>query len=512
MPENSQPYSYHTFFFPFLWNDGGSDIKRKTFAKCLRKDNWHRDEEANVKHSDAELHEQYNQFHYFNAAARNAIYTNAKKEEELTNAVVWNYRYDLSLLAKNGNKDWLYKTKTNANPAKYVIEKGEKRIALHINGIRLKLFNTGIGILIFELENYAYPHPDDIAWINDYGRRIYMPFSSDYGCSACADNIALQYGDVVLASGTMTEKPASFDSTSLAAPILYLLQNGPYSVTTDRDKKNKYTFFIEPIIDDRMFVACYYVNKPVTDSMSQWENGQYGYLQDAENKCPDDPDNRASLLYRLMFVDSTSTTCQSRPMLKQLLEKHIYDRWIEYEDGGSITGITEYSMISITASDADFLARNFLTEYIEMMILVLAQRASLLAFESMISDNAQGKKPDIMTIQKSYILFQSQLLLKEVTPQQQGIELYRMLLDNMFIAEQTAEIENQIDALFTQKTSRSEARENLILLILAILGVVEVVDCVSAWTWPSVSSIVKSAIPIALIVVAIIWYIKNRRK
>lgn len=502
MSEKSQLYSYHTFFFPFLWNDGGSNIKRKDFAQCLSK-NWIKDTVAPDTLTIAELDEQYNQFHYFNAAARNAIYNNNEEK-----AVVWNYRYSLSRLEiENGGDNWLRQPKSQENLAKYVIKK-DRCIELPINGIRLKLFNTGIGILIFELENYEYPHPDDIAWINDYGRRIYMPFSSNGRCIACPTRISLKYDNTAISSDMLIGKPESFDSTQLAAPILYLLQNGTYSVTTDSSKKDKYTFFIEPIIDDRMFVACYYVNKPVTDYMSQWENGQYGYLHDAEKKSPDDLDNRASLLYRMMFVDGSSTTCQSRLMMKRLLEEHIYDRWIEY---GTITGITEYSMISVTGSDEDFLARNFLTEYIEMMILVLAQRASLLAFERMISDSALGKL-DIRTIQKSYILFQSQLLLKEVTPQQQGIELYRMLLDNMFIPAQTAEIENQIEALFTQKTSRSEARENLILFFLAILGIFEAVDCLLTWVCPSINSLIKLGVSFLLSGLAFVWYAVNRRK
>lgn len=290
-----------------------------------------------------------------------------------------------------------------------------------------------------------------------------------------------------------------------------MLHNDPYSVTADKKQKDKYTFFIEPIIDDRMFVACYYVNKSFVESMSTWENGQYGYLADAEQKNPGAPDNRAGLLYRLIFVGGAVNTCRSRPMLKRLLEDHVYDRWVEH---GTITGITECCMISITSSDKESFVRNFQTEYVEMMVLALAQRASLLGFARMISDNALQGAPDIMAIQKSYILFQNQLLLKEVTPQQQGIELYRMLLNNMFVSEQTAEIQEQIDALFTQKTSHNEALENKILFGLAMLGVFEVVDYVLTWCCPTIQNLLKLGVSFVIIAaVAVCIYIgKNKYK
>ena len=36
MQENKekQPYSYHTFIFPFLWNDSGR-VTREQFKKCI---------------------------------------------------------------------------------------------------------------------------------------------------------------------------------------------------------------------------------------------------------------------------------------------------------------------------------------------------------------------------------------------------------------------------------------------------------------------------------------------
>lgn len=509
--EKKHPYSYHTFLFPFLWNDSGK-VKFRDFAKCLDKKYWKSEKLLTEK---TEFSQMYNQFHYFNPAAQNAIYGGSGKKP-----VVTNYRYDIAARQELCDvKDWLNSSKHDDNPVKYVIEKGERKAELKVNGIRLKLFNTGIGILIFELENYALADENSIKWINDFGRRIYVPYTSDYGCNICADKITLMCGDKELSVGDLTELSCDFKETKIIQPILYLLNNGEYAVTTNLHHKER-EFFIEPIIDDRMFVACFYCNKSFVDSMSEIKEGQYRYIYDAENKFPYEKENNARRLYEMIFIDGDGMSCHSRTMLRQLLDNHIYKRWLEYgweeADGnvvtsGTITGITEYSMVCVASCDGDFLVLPFLTQYIEMVILSLAQRASLLAFERMISESALGKN-EIKTIQESFVLFQSQLLLKEVTPQQQGIELYEMLIKNMFIPEQTADIEKQIEALFAQKNLRNENREDIILFALAVLGIFDAINYLVLWFCNMPCNIFQLALSFVLIIPAIVIYLRNKLK
>lgn len=494
MSENNMPFSYHTFLFPFLWKDDKRVKTRNEFAKCLAiKDKRHINNPWTKEDSDFPKDNfagKYNQYHYFNSAARNAIYPNSKDE----NDVVQSYRYNLA-----SDCDWLEATKERNNKAKYVIEiNKEYKYELSLNGIRLKLFNSGIGILIFEIENYFYSQLNDINKINDFGRRIYMPFceGDNRTCSQCAERIYITYNDkdIFAASNGNSvkdmaeydlQKPEFFNTTRIALFIKKLLTNGDYSITTDIKGKNNKTFYIEPVIDDRMFVACYCIQETFSDKLKVWENDDYAYINSIYNpEIIRDGDeivanNLAKELYKFIYIDNgQEPTCQSKKLLKEMLgKKYVYDRWIE---AGSLTGITEYSLMTITGSTWDVLANNFLTEYIEMIILVLAQRATLLNFERLISDSANNKN-DIRRIHRSYLNFQSQLLLKEVSPQQQGIEIYRMMLDNLFINEQVAEIENQIEDSFAQKTADNEARENKILFILAILGVFDLVGKFFEW-------------------------------
>lgn len=491
---NTVPISYHTFIFPFLF-ERGETVSRKEFTEFLPALNEHMYEDAFVSNiePDKALHDQYR---YFNRAMRNAVYTTKFDESE----IVWNYRYDIEKMANNGKYTgkWRKTKKTAANPARFVIEKDSFRADLGVNGVRLKLFNTGVGMLIFELENYHLTSETDIIKINEFGRRVFMPYiksDKEKICSICADNISLVYDGTVIeeASGSLNADKLVVDEIKLAPIIKFFLSNGKKGITTSPNPK-KNEFYIEPIVDDRMFVACIYNNESFADDIKHWNRDEkvYKYLSDAEALKPDDENSLARRLYEMMFVDGDGMTCYNRIMLRELLEKHTYGRWLER---GTITGITEYSMITVT-SGILFLALPFLVEYIEMAILVLAQRASLLAFERIISEIACGKaKLDMVKVQNKYIKFQSELLLQEVTAQQQGIEIYNMLLENLFINQQQSGVENQIKSLFEMNAATNENAENWVLFILACLGVLEFVEIIGEWIFGIMSQVLGESHP-----------------
>lgn len=470
--------SYHTFVFPFLFDTSGKSDRKKfldflpALGKGLRQDtvNW-----------EAPSKTLFDQYRYFTPAIRNALYTRHFSEDE----IVWNYRYDLEYMF-TGEQDgkWIQSKKGGDNSVSFFIKRDDFQATLAVNGVRLKLFNTGIGMLIFELENYELAYEKDIKSINEYGRRIYMPYimnDDERVCHLCAENISLLYNgnQIDKASGPIRCMDSSrANKIELAPFIKYFLSNDKKMVTASPSpSKNEY--YIEPIIDDRMFVACIYANDSFVSNMSQWdeERGTYAYLAHAEAKAPADQNNGAKALYEMMFIDADESTCQSRMMLKKMLEDHVYDRWLEY---GTITGITEYSMITVTTEGGiQFLANPFLTEYVEMIYLVLAQRATFLAFERTVSNVAcSGYKYNINKIQRQYVMFQSQLLLQEATVQQQGIELYTMLRKCLHIREQQECVDGQIRALYEMSTSGNEKFENGILFILATLGVFDCVDVV----------------------------------
>lgn len=488
---NVLPCSYHNFLFPFLWNDDSKVCSRKKFEKCLNP-NWILQKDFENRKSTSFSEVKYKQYHYFNPAARNAIYSDGKN-----NDVVWNYTYNI---AAHGKVD-------GSPKAEYIIKREDTCYKLNIRQIRLKLFDMGIGVLCFELENYDYPSVNDINKINDWGRQIYVPYLSGGKCNICPEEIALRLGEDVI-TGKLVDTLESFDSTNLIDVIKYFFTNSSHAVTADKHNVKRNTFYIEPVIDNRMFVACYYANKEFAVNASKREEDSYAYslMQHATLE-----GNSAAELYKLVYVDGNGLTCQSRNLLSAALDqRHIYDRWIEY---GSITGITEYSFVTLTKviNENDYLVENFLTQYLEMIILVLAQRATLLNFERMIVSGAKGKK-NVSEIHKRYLRFQSQLLLSEVTPQQQGIELYNMLLDNMFISNLSTQIEDHIEDLFANKTAQNESAENLILFVLATFGVFETINIVIAWISDGRCKLLGFASSFVILIWVVYFWVKRSKK
>lgn len=273
-----------------------------------------------------------------------------------------------------------------------------------------------------------------------------------------------------------------------------LLSNDDYSVTTKNTPPKNYTR-IETALDDRMFVACYYRNSDFVDDMREWDEENYRYLTHAKEMTPFDNENNmnaAHRLYTMMYVDGNGICCHSRSMLQDLLsDEHIYTRWLEYGWGedvkeqneneqkkkkvfvGTITGFSEYTMISVAKKPLPHLINAFLTQYVEMAILSLAQRSSLLSFEYMISEYAHGRSYNVEDIHKRYILFQSQMLLNEVTSQQQGLELYELLKKNLMIEKEKSEIKEQIEGSFEHENYIHDKKENRMLLLISFLGIVE---------------------------------------
>lgn len=532
-PKQPEVYSYHTFMFPFLYEM--NKTTRKKFEKCCHP-GWFADVWEPEKMNEAVY---YSQYHYFNEAAHNAIYMT----EDSDDVIVRNLRFDLLSLTETVPKANPAREndrpKNVGNPIRYVICKDGKKYFLDVNAIRMKLYNTGVGILIFELENREHPAENDVIRINDFGRRIYAPYYAYYDgamhCSICADEIYLEIKGKKDADGNLLPDKLreSSEETVLAEPILRLLSNGEYRATTKK-KCSANEFCIEPVIDDRMFVACYYKNGDFVDAMREWDGENYRYITHAKEKYPFDNSengNAAHRLYTMMYVDGDGICCHGRNMLQDLLsDDHIYTRWLEYwyngddakEFRGTITGFSEYTMISVAKKPADYLIAPFLTQYVEMAALALAQRASLLSFEYMISECAKDERNyKVENIQKKYTLFQSQILLKEVSPQQQGIEIYDRLEKNLMIEKEQSEIKDQIEGLFEQKNFYHDRKENVILFILSLLSVVEATDIVcnildtmhgEAWDWISLEGAKLGVMGSLIVVLLIVVPLCLRRK
>lgn len=481
-------YSYHTFVFPFVYEEKN----RKTFVKNLP--SFAKQDRNRFSYTDKneELPSwQFAQYRYFNEAAKNAIYTDEFNDTD----IVWNYKYDLKELSNNAGENLYF----NIGKESFFSAK------LILNQVRLKLYDTGVGLLVFELENDTLSDEKDIIKINEFGRRVFMSFEDIKGkCYMCADNFSITCGETTIIDGSFNGKKGECDDEIVISGIITsFLSNETKSPTTSKQKvkANKESFYlIEPIIDDRMFVACIYQNEEFVKTMGTWENGNYRYISDADNYPIKDENNASRRFYEMIFVDGYGITCFDREMIKELNKNHSYTRWLNYvpddifnsdvKDGcfdrnegtkqGTIYGITEFSVVCVTGS-ISYIKDAFLSEYVEMMLLVIAQRASLLKFLKNVSFLASKKKYDVKETHKKYIDFESELLLEEVTPQQQGIELYNLFIKNMFVNEVNEKVKYQIDSLNTYNTTLKESTRAFILFIISLLGFTGTLDLLFRW-------------------------------
>ena len=146
----------------------------KSFSSSLWKctDDGYKDIIGADSDSDIDLEKKYRKYHYFSRSAREIV-------GGMGGEFVTNLTYD---------------SKNVHNKAKYIIETKDKIYELLLNAIRLKIYNTGIAIFVFECKNSVYKTIDDVKCINEYARRVFAPF---LGASSvmCADKIGIKYSD-----------------------------------------------------------------------------------------------------------------------------------------------------------------------------------------------------------------------------------------------------------------------------------------------------------------------------
>ena len=477
-------YSYHTFLFPFRWD---MNAVKGTAAKGTRAAN---DMNAFVKKLDVSQNGwtelkwndgcfdeyrdrriEYNEFEYFHENVRNAIYGTD------SNDIMRNFSFRPKWIKEHSHSD---------KPILCIIKKGDDGWRLELNAIRLKIFNTGVGILIYELENYEHRSMEAVLKINEYGRRIDIPYvSSDYDntCKLVADTIEItdiamcNYADAI--NGFSKEK-AKYDFFS---PVITNVLGNNFTFNNEAGKVQCHV-----IGDDRMFVCCLVEDIPFIKEVTVWDDKKQKYAWEIE--CIEKPYWKQSKLYEFVFVDGTSITCINRNERLRLLKKHLYTRFAEYnleleaeehkdkDKYGTITAVTPHSMVCAINFPGEI--NPFLTMRIQSAILVLAQRASIIALcheaaALAAAFDCNGKVSlkqvkDIRKLHEKYVAFQNQLLFLEATAQGQGVEMYKRLQESLYISQQEEKLERQLQNLHEIANLNGNRRLNRLLTWIAVIG------------------------------------------
>ncbi|MBQ2724489.1 MAG: hypothetical protein IJF78_02160 [Clostridia bacterium] len=489
----SDIYSYHTFLFPFVWEGRGKhSVPLAKFLELFENNvNWENVDMPDEHHitpnpqilnmDDALLF--YKEYQYFHPYARKALYGFAED-------IVTNYSFrpkDIRNLAH------YYITRTD--------EKGSRKYCLLVNAIKLKIYNTGVAIFILECENHGVGETLDpesgkvtgkldqrtlsaVKEINDYGRRVALPYlpTPPYYSSLTADSLTLDIDSVGTFQSDFRKFAKEMNSletfertlslTHFCDFIKKILQFGRDDIRftsklTDIDKN---TYYIYPALDDRMFVVCYVMDSAEIAKFTKRKD-------DGELVCLTD-DTLSKSLHELIAIDPPGNCCtQDMNLRKSYLETHMYNRWIDY---GTLTTYTNQSLINLTTTDCpSYLTDSFLTQYVQLCCLVLVQRASIINFQrqtSAISAHVEerGRQiklstvSEVMKLQERFVAFQNQLSFTEVSPQDQGIEIYDKLMEFCFIEKELDSLKNQLDCLCNAANTSLDYNFNKYALIFAV--------------------------------------------
>lgn len=416
----SKIYSYHTFYFPFVWNM--ESIEYEDYVKSFSSTLWKctNDDYDTIisadSDSDIDLEKKYRKYHYFSRSAREIV-------GGMGGGFVTNLTYD---------------SKNVHNKAKYIIKTKDKEYELLLNAIRLKIYNTGIAIFIFECKNSLYTTIDDVKCINEYGRRVFAPF---LGASSvmCADKMGIKYQDresfADLENKFCLKTEGAVDINYIPEFITELL---PLSV-----RKN-----IVPAIDDRMFIACLVNDEKYAERVTD-----YPQREDVSED-----------LYEFIFVNKPAFCgCINESERLNQLDGAIYKRWLGKKgEGVTLWGVTHNSFMGVTSVDADYLVElPFLCLYTEILALVICQRASILRFDYLASELSRGfekkgrnlrtrKIKDLVFLQEKYIAFLNQFMNCEITSQEQGIEIYNMIQEKTDIDRAISHLSEEIRIMYEE--------------------------------------------------------------
>ena len=117
--------------------------------------------------------------------------------------------------------------------------------------INLNIYSTGVGTLSFYLYNTEYPKASDVLNINQLGRRIFPPFIGDV-------NKRLQIPksiEIIGLHGKTTGYKEDFNHYTNETK-----SNTPATFIADIIHEVARNIDLEPVVDDRMFVQCWYKN------------------------------------------------------------------------------------------------------------------------------------------------------------------------------------------------------------------------------------------------------------
>lgn len=481
----SLPYSYHTFLFAFHF-DGFKKGEINPAGSWLRESLRSGDNSENLRLN-------YQNYQYFTPEARNLLFN------------------------ENNNSRYIYDIPDTFDRS-YIITKGNDRYRLIVDNIKAIIFkNNNIAILQLELENHHHRSIEAIKKINEYGRRINLPYISPENIphALVADSISL-FGETVNLSDFGDEALNCYEKKdenfiNIIPPICDLIKK----LLPNCEK-------ISPVIDDRMFVCCLIRDDNFSNKMKSTATD----IENAREAIYCNPE-LSSELYALAYVDAGDATCQSPDMREKILRRSVYDRW---RDWGTVDVITHHSFFRITGEYSGITAsviNPFLSQYITMAVGALVQRATILSisnecaeisekyFQNDMSIRDKELNERIKKLKSDYVYAQNNIFLDQLTVQEQGIDEFEIFKNELYIRDSLENLDKKINSIYDFTSEYAENEENSLLNVLTLIGLpLTLIQCLtvvlsftcfsnSAWWYQAIALIV---IFIASIICSVVYF------
>lgn len=426
-------YSYHIFMFPFRWTING--LEQQPFGKQISFNNIHFEylqnwERVPIPKIEKEKEYLYNEKNYFYEFVHDALYDKGKDDNS---NVVRHYE----------------RIETKHQNVQYSITVNTQVYELVVDYINLNLYSTGVGVLSFYMKNEKYESIDDVLKINQYGRRVYPPYFY-------AKDLSNQYSELAKKlefhglNGTYEEDFQQYTVSDSNNPASYV-EKMIHEVASNIE--------IRSVIDDRMYVMSWYKNDELANS----------FKRDLDTFL------KNNYWYKYVFVDGGDITCHNDEMQYKLVEDATYKRW---QKQGSLYANSRYSFVFLTTSACPFfLTGYFETEYARMAELVLVQKASILRFSAEVTnlssiEDSKGITEKVSSLYKEYIRFVNQIHFREVSAQDQAIEIYEMLYKTAQLESHVKKLDEEIGELHNYVSLRADRKTNDIISRLTLLATI----------------------------------------
>ncbi len=454
------PYSSHVFAFPFIWND--QKVSFLKYCEIVEKWGWRNIDvksHNDITPTDIEkisIEEKFQQMQYFTPSAQKIVFNMGTDYAK-------NYKYPFF-------------------EGEYELSKGETTYKLKLKSINLKICNTGIGILYFTTENDTYCDIESVKKINEYGRRIFPPYFNNSKTGKTIPYIVADRIKMVIDNNeniTVFEndflKEKNFDVRYIPGFLKALLP--------ECDKNE-----IAPAVDDRMFVCCIVNDVDYSSKVLKYDSDTVNERESL---------NIAMDLYEFINIDLPGDcTCPTKEMLYSSLKQNVYSRW---GNRGTLYAISAHSFMCLTTGQVVHINENFLNLYVHMVVIALAQRASIIYFDTLSSEIsnpfANGKKKiknkELLFLQEKYIAFLNQYMNIEITCQEQGIELYELMKKRMYINDDNKKLQNQIERLYEAANVSQDSKFNRWATAFALIAIISQIieacggfSTLMKWVWP----------------------------